>query len=315
MRALSPTFTEYVMRRFYQLSVLGLAAGVVSACYPDQTVPTTTPPTAGVRFINAVPDSSGAFGFDMRFVDIVESNAQFRITFRNSPSQSVSAGNSDTLIVGTGIQFKGAAAGARHFRIFLSDTLQSIASTVVVDSTATLVADHNYTFILWGNGRSPKGAADAMHLTVLDEAPQDPGAQVGLRVINATSSAIDARAYARGAAVPATATWANVAPYSASAWVTQAPGTIDYNIRAAGGATNMFADRQALPGAAAFSSAGATGKIDIDAVPGTTVAGSAVTVIVFPRSVAGARTPQTAAFTIPNVVTMWDRRPPRPPGV
>src|SRR5690242_7000820 len=110
MRALSPTFTEYVMRRFYQRSVLGLAAGVVSACYPDQTVPTTTPPTAGVRFINAVPDSSGAFGFDMRFVDIVESNAQFRITFRNSPSQSVSAGNSDTLIVGTGIQFKGAAA-------------------------------------------------------------------------------------------------------------------------------------------------------------------------------------------------------------
>ena len=303
------------MRRIYQLSVLGLAAGVVSACYPDQTVTTTTPPAAGVRFINAVPDSSGAFGFDMRFVDIVESNAQFRITFRNAPSQSVSSGTTDTLIVGTSIQFKDAQAGSRHFRIFLSDTLQSIASTVVVDSTVTLVANHNYTFILWGNGRSPKGAADAMHLSILDEAPTDPGAQVGLRVMNATSAAIDASAYARGTAVPATPTWAAVAPFSASTWVNQAPGTIDYNIRAAGGATGMFADRQALPGAAAFSSAGPQGKIDIDASPGTTVAGSAVTVIVFPRSVAGARTPQTAPFTIPNVVTMWDRRPPRPSGV
>ncbi len=302
------------MRRFYQLSVLGLAAGVVSACYPDQTVPTTTPPAAGVRFINAVPDSSGAFGFDMRFVDIVESNAQFRITFRNTPSQTVSSGTSDTLIVGTSIQFKDAAAGSRHFRIFLSDTLESIASTVIVDSTVNLVATHNYTFILWGNGRSAKGAADAMHLSVIDEAPSDPGTSVGLRVINATSSAIDARAYARGSAVPAAATWASVAPFSASTWVTQSPGTIDYNIRAAGGATGMFTDRQALPGAAAFSSAGTGGKIDIVASPGTTVAGSAVTVIVFPRSVAGARTPQTAAFTIPNVVTMWDRRPPNPPG-
>ena len=51
-----------------------------------------------------------------------------------------------------------------------------------------------------------------MHLTVLDEAPTDPGTAVGLRVINATNAAIDARTYARGAAAPATATWANVAP-------------------------------------------------------------------------------------------------------
>jgi hypothetical protein len=306
---------EYVMRRIHQLSVLCLAAGVLSACYPDQVVNTENIPTAGIRFINAVPDSGGAFGFDMRFVDIVESNTQFFVTFRDAPSQTVASGTTDTLIIGSKIEFKGARAGARHFRIFLSDTLQSIASTVIVDSTVTLVADHNYTFMLWGNGRSPKGAADAMHLTVLDEAPADPGNQVGLRVINATSSAIDARAYARGSAVPSTPTWAAVAPFSATTWVNQPAGTIDYNIRAAGSATSMFADRQALPGAAAFSSAGTGGKIDIDASPGTTVAGSAITMIVFPASVAGARTPQTAPFKIPNVVTMWDRRPPRAPGV
>jgi len=303
------------MRRIYQLSVLCLVAGVLSACYPDQTVTTENIPTAGIRFINAVPDSSGAFGFDMRFVDIVESNTQFFITFRNSPSQTVASGTTDTLIIGSKLEFSGARAGSRHFRIFLSDTLQSIASTVIVDSTVTLVADHNYTFILWGNGRSPKGAADAMHLSVLDEVVADPGQQVALRVINATSSAIDARAYARGSAVPSTPTWAAVAPFTATTWVTQASGMIDYNIRSAGGATGLFADRQALPGAAAFSSAGTGGKLDIDAAPGTTVPGSAVTVILFPASVVGARTPQTAPFKIPNVITMWDRRPPRPPGV
>ncbi len=303
------------MRRISQLSVLCLAASVVSACYPDQVVNTENIPTAGVRFINAVPDSSGAFGFDLRFIDIVESNAQFRITFRNSPNQTVASGTTDTLVVGSSIQFKDARAGSRHFRIFLSDTLQSIASVVVFDTTANLVADHNYSVIIWGNGRSAKGAADAMHVSILDEAPADPASNVGLRVINATSAAIDARAYARGSAVPSTPTWANVAAYSASSWVNQPPGTIDYNIRAAGGSTAMFTDRQALPGTAAFSSAGAGGKLDIDASPGTTVAGSATTMIVFPRSVAGARTPQTAAFTISNVITMWDRRPPRPPGV
>ncbi len=129
------------MRRIYQLSVLCLAAGVLSACYPDQVVNTENIPTAGIRFINAVPDSSGAFGFDLRFVDLVESNTQFYMTFRDGPTQSVTSGNSDTLIIGSKLQLKGARAGSRHFRIFLSDTLQSIASMVVVDSTVTLVAD------------------------------------------------------------------------------------------------------------------------------------------------------------------------------
>ena len=101
--------------------------------------------------------------------------------------------------------------------------------------------------MLWGNGRSPKGAADAMHLTVLDETPADPGTQVGLRVINATSAAIDARAYAAAPRCrrppPGPTSRHTVRP----TWVNQAPGMIDYNIRAAGGTTAMFADRWRCP--------------------------------------------------------------------
>src|SRR5213595_84782 len=117
------------MRRILQVSMLCVAAGAIAACNPEQVISTENIPSAGVRFINAVPDSAGAYGLDFRFVDIVESNAQFRIAFRNSPPSS-------GVQVATGIEFKQARAGsARHFRIFLDDTLQSIASTVVKDST------------------------------------------------------------------------------------------------------------------------------------------------------------------------------------
>lgn len=295
------------MRRILQASMLCLAAGVFAACNPDQVITTENIPSSGVRFINAVPDSAGAYGLDFRFVDIVESNAQFRIAFRNSPP-------STGVQVATGIEFKQARAGsARHFRVFLDDTLQNIASTVVKDSTLNLEAGHNYTVLLWGAARST--GADKMRLTVIDETVTDPGAQVALRVINATSAAIDARQYAQGGTAPGSATWANVAPFSASSYVNAPAGNIMYNVQPAGGGTAIFADLQAPPGAAASSSAGTGGKLDIDAIPGTTVAGSAVTLIVFPRSTAGSRTPQTAVYQVPGGAFMWDRRPPRPPGV
>jgi hypothetical protein len=75
------------MRRI-TLSVLGLAAGAtMSACSgPDKVITTPDTPTAGVRFINALPDSAGAFGLDFRFIDLVENSTQFRQSFRNTPT-------------------------------------------------------------------------------------------------------------------------------------------------------------------------------------------------------------------------------------
>lgn len=295
------------MRRRLHLSVLGLALGVLAGCStPEELVISENIPTAGVRFINAVPDSAGSFGLDFRFVDIVESNAHFRIAFRNNP---VTSGG---VTASTGIEYKNTRAGSRHFRIFLDDTLQTIASTVVKDSTFNVEANHNYTVILWGSGRS--AGADRMRLSIIDETVPDPGVNVALRVINATPTAIDARQYVQGGTAPATATWANVAPYSVSTYVTVAPNRIMYNVQPAGGGTALFADGLALIGAPASSSAGAAGKIDTEALPGTTVAGSAVSLVVFPRSTTGSRAPQTAAFAVPAGSFMWDRRPPRPPG-
>lgn len=295
------------MRRFVQLSMLSLAVGAMACSTPEEMVIAENIPTAGVRFINAVPDSAGSFGLDFRFVDRVESNSHFRIAFRNNP---VTSGG---ITASVGIEYKNTRAGQRQFRIFLNDTLQSIASVVVKDTTINVEADHNYSVILWGNARST--GADRMRLTVIDETTADPGAQVALRVLNATSAAIDVRQYVDGGAVPAAATWASVPPYSVSSRVNVAPARIRYNVQPAGGGTALFADQLALIGAPAFSSAGAAGKIDTEATPGTTVAGSGITMIVFPRSATPSKAPQTAAFLVPAGSFMWDRRPPRPAGI
>jgi hypothetical protein len=142
-----------------------------------------------------------------------------------------------------------------------------------------------------------------MRLRFFEDVPADPGSNVALRIINATDAPIDGRHYAQGGAAPATATWANVPAYSVSNFVNVAPGNWMYNVRAAGAATNLFNDLLALLGQAE--------TVDIEGTPGTTRAGSAVTLVVFPRSTAGARTPQTAAFQVPAGSFIWDRRPPR----
>jgi hypothetical protein len=289
------------MRSILRLSALSvMAAAMLTACKADEVINTEDIPTAGVRFINASPDSSGAFGVDFRFVDIVESNAQFRHVFRSGVTTSGGV-TSSTLV-----QYKGARAGARNYTVFLDDSIQAIASTKVFSGTANLTAGTNYTYMMWGQGR-----AGTLKLTSWEENVADPGSKVALRVINATESPIDVRAFVTGTTAPASPTWANVPAYTASSYVLVDPASIVYNVRAAGGTTNLFADLTALPGTAATSSAGAGGKIDIGSTPGTTVAGSAISLIVFPRSTAGARTPQTAAFAVPAGSFVWDRRPPR----
>jgi hypothetical protein len=292
------------MRRILQLSTLCFLAGVVSSCQPDRVVATQSPTVAGVRFINAVPDTGAAFGLDFRFVDIVENSDAYRITFRDTPSAS------GAVVAAAQIEYKPAQIGARHFRIFLSDSLQSVATTVLKDSTATLEQGHNYTFLLWGNARS--SGTDKMRLTVIDETVPDPGQQVALRVINASSSAIDVRQYPATGTVPATADWANVGAYTVASYKTVSPAPIKFNVQPAGGGTALFSDLQAIIGEAVGTTSGATTGggctvgVDCTIIPGTNVPGSAVTLVVFPRSVAGSR---AANFTTPGAVTMWDRRP------
>ncbi len=288
------------MRRIFQLSMLCLAVGAVNACKPEEVISTEDIPTAAVRFLNAVPDTGA---MDFRPVDIVENVTFYNVAFKS------------TIL----LYYKNARAGTRHFRIFRSPTAGTppaeqiaVASTVVADlPSEVLEPGKRYTYILWGFSRT--GSTPAMQVTRIIDDPPDPGSQVALRVINAcvpgfcggsASGVVDVRAFtaAQGIGSPA-ALWPAVASLTASNYVSAAANSAyTYDVRPAGGVTT---------GAALTSGtapAGLAETVDIEALPGTNIAGSAVTAILFPRSVAGSGAPN---ITTPGFIFVWDRRPPR----
>ena len=200
------------MRRIFQLSTLGILAGVASACNPDRVVATQSPVFASVRFINAVPDTGAAFGLDFRFVDIVENSDAFRITFRNTPSTS------GAVVAGAQIEYKPARVVAPFPHL-----PQRFAPVRRDDGAQGLDGDpragHNYTFLLWGNARST--GSDKMSLTVIDENVADPGQQVALRVINASGTADRRSAVSATGTVPAARigrTWPRTASRPTRPW-------------------------------------------------------------------------------------------------
>ena len=271
------------MRRIVHLALFGLAAATM-ACEPEQVIETQAIPSAGVRFINAVPDTGA---MDMRFVDIVESNAHFVIPFRNNVVTTAGVPAS------TQIQFKAARAGQRHFRIFMNGSTAAVASTVVKDTTVTLEAGKLYTALLWGYSRP--GATPAMKLTFFEETVPDPGANVALRVINAAPTPVDVRHYVSTGTVPAAATWGNVPGMSISSYITAPPSQYRFNVRHTATGNAVVTDPLAL--------IGTEKTVDMEALPGTTVAGSAISMIIFPGSTVGSKAPQTAPFVFTTGTT------------
>jgi len=269
------------MRRFLQFPVLCLAVGALAACEPDHVIETVVPPTAGVRFIHAVPDTGA---LDFRFVDLPENSNFGNRTFRLTAN----------------LYYKGARAGERHLRIFRTGTTVEVASTVVKDTVVNLEAGKRYTFILWGY--ATPGSNPPMRLTVIEDDPADPGTQIALRVVNAGVGLgpVDVSQYPNGGDVPGTATWSAVPEFGVSSYITAATGQKRYRVMPAGGGAALFADP--------LAPAGDPGTVDIEGIPGTTVAGSAVSGFVVPRSVAGSG---ATNFTTPSLFFLWDRRPPR----
>jgi hypothetical protein len=314
------------MRLAYNAALVVAAAISLAACRPDEVINTSNPPVAGVRFIHAVPDTAA---MDFRFVDMVENSAHWNIFYRNNV---VTSGG---VPASTVVQYKPARAGERHFRIFMNGGCtatacdQAYASTVVKDTTVTLEAGKNYTALLIGyanpGGPNRPAGAPAMRLIFFEETVADPGANVALRLINATPNAIDGRYYVSTGAVPATAQFANVGPVSPTttgitAHQTTAPEQYRYNVQPAGGGASLIGatDPLSLPGSPAVLVAPGP----FDAIPGTTVAGSAVTAIVFAPQVCSTAVAATAScpnlgqvrLATTTLSQFWDRRPPRPAG-
>ena len=241
------------MRRLSLLSLFCLAAGAGVGCKPAEVIETEDIPTAGVRFLHLVPDTSG---FDFRPVDIVENSTFYSVTFRSTTLFFYKAVRADR---------------PRHFKIFKTPNTSdppavqiATAQTVIADlDNVTLEPGKRYTFVIWGNARASSGPP-SMRVDLLTDDPADPGTQVALRIINGSGSPIDGRAFVTSAGAPATPTWANVPALSASAYVNVAPNaSITYS------ATNV--------GSAAALASGVAGSVSASASPAASKRVSATT--------------------------------------
>lgn len=265
--------------------ILLLATSVVAlaACEEAQTGVPPRPALAGVRYINALPDTGA---IDIRPMDQVEWSAWANaLAFRSAT------------------EYQPTQTGARRVRMFPTDSNPAITSAFMVDTTLTFEANVNYTVLVTGQART----RSSVRLVVIrDDVPAIPGGQIAVRALNAaggpvnvflTSSATDA--------LPGTPTMANVAVNGVSSYVLRPVGSVASRVFEPGGTTALAtAAGPNAPNNPTNSPAGTYLP-----AAGVNTAGSAFTVIYFPRSVAGSRAPQTAAFTSPAAVYYVDKVP------
>jgi hypothetical protein len=248
-------------------------------------VTTPTLPTAQVRFVNAIPDT-GAVA--VRFVDYIENTPTYvDLTFR-----------------GTIPTYRPINAGNRHFKLFLSDTIQANASTVLDDVTYNFEPNTHYTVVFTGFKRTG-GTPAFQSIVIKDDTPPTPNAtSFALRVyhLGAGLGNVDAYYHTKTAGAPGTALGTNIGYLGKSNYAT-IPVTND-SLRvflAPTGTTTQLAD--------VLVNIGTRGTATMNPSPGTNVGGSVITAIIVPRSTAGSKAPQTAAFQAPSVIYLYDNRP------
>jgi hypothetical protein len=270
----------------------GLAAAAVG-CARDATFTEPLPPLAAIHWVNAVPDTGQQ---DMRVIDIVSNAGLFDANFR-----------------GSNMFYQRIEAGSRTVRIFNSSTDPVIASQMLQETTVPVTANASYTFIHAGFART--GGTPARTVLIIPDTPPTPAAgQVAVRAINAGAGLgnVDVFVVKRPVvattvdSLPDTRAAANVAfgtagVYTTVAADTAAADTIRVVFTTAGTKTVL---------AAVVAPAGVAGTTTVNPIAGSRIAGSVLTAVLVPRSVASSAAPQTAAFLVPSTVYLVDRRPP-----
>lgn len=266
------------------VAVLAVAA---VGCSTDDGQPTSTgakPPLAYVRYINALPDTQNT---TVRWIDYIEYTPQ---TFVNVKYRDVGQG-----------LYQGLKAGSRQFRIFNADAVDFSTAgntAVLAEVTQSFEAGKYYTILFTGYAR-----AGSKSVKIVEDVLPSPGSNIALRVLNANTGlgSIDAyKVASTTTAISGSPTFSAVAAQAYSAYVTAAPGAFAIRATASGDAANILASTAAPSGTAGTTSA--------DPIGGATVAGSVITAMVFPASVAGSK---AASATTPSVVYVVDKQPPR----
>ena len=273
--------------RLARLLLLPLAAVLATGCESDDGVTVNArPPLAGVRFIHGAADLGPV---DIRMIDQLPWSAYaLEMPFRGATPHIPSE------------------AKSRVIRVFRHSKDIAVTSVPIVETTVTIEEGRNYTFLLTGTA-----AANNLRLQMIaDDVPALTGQQIAVRFVNALQG-VTASGYLTATAttaIPATATWPNVAALSAGQYVTRDTGTFAIRANTATDATLRSAT--APPGAPEAPLIGATA--------GFRAAGTGLSAYLLPASVPGSAAPQPTsttnqAFADPAIVFYVDRIP-TPPG-
>jgi hypothetical protein len=265
------------VKRVWVAFLLGAA---VAACSKDTAgVLQTPPPLAGLRYFNVVPDTGV---MDFRVVDVVAyAPNSVRALFRTG-------GNPQGITTTFPPPYLSVQAGTRHIKVFLDSTDLATASTVMLDTVVTFDAGSNYTFYLYGYSRT----GQTPHINALitkDDVPTIPAGNIAVRTINLDpnqAAGADARVVTQDTALLAGAVTVPATTFlGVSNYVNVPVGTF-HAAFTAGGTTTPILYMENMP-------AGVVGTSTVEPIAGTLVAGTAITMLVMPPSVAGSKAPQT----------------------
>ena len=285
--------------RVLMLCLLPLT-GAVACSDDDGGSVTDLEALAGVRFVNALPDTV-ALDFRVIKPTITFAPQHLETTFRTfSSHRPISVGQHEV----------------RAFFSGLDSRDEDDVQTIIAQTTPDFIEGLNQSVIVMGFARP--GQTPAKQVLITDDTPPARAANTyHLRAIHAGAGMGNVNIFVRasGATLPATPTIADVAygevtPYVALTIVnsgTVANDTLEVVAVPVGGGTAIVSK---LP-------IGSAGDEATEGAAGTRFQGGALTALVTPRSVAGSRAPQDAAtattprFAQPEVVVMSDRRTPR----
>jgi hypothetical protein len=302
--------------KLFRVGALFLLAGAAACTNDTAGSIVALPPLAALRYMAVVPDTSA---LDFRIVDIVAyAPNQTAATFRQGGLQDgISTGGFTPLPQPT-------AAGTHIIRVFLNSANPTVASTVLREDTVTLAAGVSYSYYLFGYANSPTNGTPKLTSMLTADTATIAGANVAVRVIHLAPSLagnaaglgnvnLDGRVALTTVAVPfvAAANYSNLAPGSLSSYVSFPVTTAGQVYRLA-----MTGTGTAVPVAfQATLPVGTAGNSTTQPVPGTAVAGTGITAILVPRSIAGTGAPQTAAASVStnidsltrsnDTVTVW----------
>ena len=266
-----------------------VAAFLASAigCGDPEPIMAPDEPRAFIRFVHAMPDT---LGVDFHAVDIVENSPYIATLFREIKQAG----------------YTPVAPGTRHFREFLSNPsapLPGTVSQVLFDTTMTLQVGAHYTMTHVGFARA--GQAPAAKFVVFEDMiPTPPAGQIAVRIINLATGMGSVDVYTSAAntgALPVAPTFANVA-YLAATGYANLTTTDSLWFRATVAGTGSAATVVAT----GTAPVGDVGTPSLDPIPGSAIAGSVMTVYLFPRSSPGTRAPQGAAFQVPVMIVVPD---------